>query len=352
MIQVLVVEDSAVARDFLVHVLSSDPEIQVIGTAHDGEAALEFLARRKPHVITMDINMPKMNGFEVTRRIMQTSPVPIIIVSGEWDVNEVSTAFRAVEAGALAVLPRPQGLDHPDHQASAKTLVQTVKLMSEVKVIKRWARANGAWQTSPHNMSAPPAPTVKQSPADIRIVAMGASTGGPIVLNTILSGLPKNLPVPVLIVQHIAQGFVQGFVEWLAQSSGFAVKVASHDEPLVPGCAYVAPDRFHIGVAGDGRIILNHNLPENGLRPSVSYLFRSVANVYGEKAIGVLLTGMGKDGAQELKLMKQKGAITIVQDEASSIVNGMPGEGVKLDAARYVLPPDQIASLVTHLLCR
>lgn len=183
----------------------------------------------------------------------------------------------------------------------------------------------------------------------IRIVAIGASTGGPPVLQAILAGLPKNFPAPVLIVQHIAAGFTRGFVEWLGQSSNLPVHVPAHGERVLPGQAYVAPDGLHMAVDPDSRVRLRTDEPENGLRPSVACLFRSVAKAYGQSAVGVLLTGMGKDGALELKLMKDQGAVTIAQDRETAIVHGMPGEAIKLGGATYVLPPEQIRLALTSL---
>jgi two-component system chemotaxis response regulator CheB len=345
MITVLIVEDSPVARDFLQHILSADPDIQVIGTAHDGEAAIDAVQRRKPDVITMDIYMPKMNGLEATRKIMQTHPTPIVIVSSSVHPDEVATTFRAIEAGALAVMPRPHGIGHPEHEAAAQELVQTVKLMSEVKVVRRWPRLR-----SEASGPSPPKGNIPRAPIDIQIVAIGASTGGPLALRTILSGLPNDFPVPVLIVQHMACGFVQGFSEWLAQSSGFPVHVAADGEYLLPGHAYVAPDSFHMKVGMGHRVALSQEAPENGLRPSVSHLLQSVAHVYGHHAVGVLLTGMGKDGAEALKVLKDTGAITMAQDKDSAVVHGMPGEAIKLDAATYVLPPDKMAAMLTSLV--
>jgi two-component system, chemotaxis family, protein-glutamate methylesterase/glutaminase len=344
-IKVLIVEDSSVVREFLVHILSSDPEIKVIGTARNGEDALEALKVGRPDVITMDIHMPKMDGFEATRKIMETSPTPIVIVTGNTDAREVGTTFRAVEAGALAVVPRPAGLEHPDFEATAKELIQTVKLMSEVKVIRRWNKTR-------HSCLAPaPAEiTNNGNNREIQVVAIGASTGGPIVLQTILSQLQKGFPAPVLIVQHMASGFTQGFVEWLNQTSGLPVHLAAYGESMRPGHAYVAPEDLQMGVKVRGRIELGQDAPENGLRPSVSFLFRSLARVYGEKAVGVLLTGMGKDGAQELNRMKEQGAVTLVQDQESSVVYGMPGEAIRLDAATYVLSPEKIAVALQSLV--
>jgi two-component system chemotaxis response regulator CheB len=347
MIRVLVVEDSHTAREFLLEILGSDPAIQVVGTAETGEEAIEAVGRTRPDIITMDVHMPRMNGFDATRRIMETHPTPIIIVSGAADVTDTAKAFRAIESGALAVLRRPSGVGHPDYEQSKSELIRTIKVMSEVKVVRRWPRYR---PVEPIPAAAIPAGFALQSlQTQIRLVAIGASTGGPPVLQTILAGLPRNFPIPVLIVQHIAAGFTQGFVEWLAQSSSLPIHLPVDGQSILPGQAYVAPDGLHMAVGADGRVQLKSDKPENGLRPSVAFLFRSVAKAYGQSAVGVLLTGMGKDGASELKLMKEQGAVTIAQDRDTSVVHGMPGEAIKLGGATYILPPEQICLALTGL---
>jgi two-component system chemotaxis response regulator CheB len=344
MIRVLIVEDSPVVQQFLEHVLSSDPAIQVIGIARDGEEAVEMAKQRMPHVITMDINMPRMNGFEATRKIMESCPTPIIVVSASWDAREVEMSFRAMEAGAVAVLAKPHGGDHPEHETEARELIQTVKLMSEVKVVKRWPK-----KENPAIGHPAPEIEVEQKPAAIEAVAIGASTGGPVPIQTILSALPVQFPAPVLVVQHIASGFAAGLAEWLNGSSRLQVKVAVDGEKVNAGRVYVAPDEFHMGVRNDRRIALSREEPENGMRPSVSHLFRSVAHAYGGNSVGILLSGMGKDGAEELKLMRDRGAITFAQDEGTCVVYGMPGEAASLGAVLYALSPDKIAAAVTRL---
>ena len=347
MIRVLVVEDSPTVREFLLQILRSDRAIEVVGTAETGEEALEAVERTRPDIITMDVHMPKMNGFDATRRIMETRPTPIVIVSGTTDFSDTAKAFRAIESGALAVLQKPSGVGHPDHEQGASELIRTVKVMSEVKVVRRWPRYRQV-EVAPETALCKEIrlPTSQSQP---RIVAIGASTGGPPVLQTILAGLPSSFSLPVLIVQHIAAGFTQGFVEWLAQSSSLPVHIPAHGQPVLPGQAYVAPDGLQMGVGVDGRVQLRSDAPENGLRPSVACLFRSVAKAYGHSAVGVLLSGMGKDGAWELKLMKEQGAMTIAQDQDTSVVHGMPGEAIKLGAATFILPPEKIYLALTKL---
>ncbi|MDO8727334.1 MAG: chemotaxis-specific protein-glutamate methyltransferase CheB [Candidatus Methanoperedens sp.] len=347
-IKVLIVEDSPVARELLEHILTRDEKIKVIGNASSGEEAILALGRLKPDVITMDIHLPEMDGFETTRLIMETHPLPIVIVTGTSRGKDVSMAMNAIEAGALAIVQKPLGIGHPDYEAEAVKLVQTVKLMSEVRVVRRWARY-------PQEAQVQARTKIKlDSPAEIKIVAIGASTGGPPAIQKILSGLPKKFPVPVLIVQHIAEGFIQGFADWLGQTSSLPVHVALHGEYCLPGHVYIAPDLLQMKVKMDGRIWLSKDDNENGLCPSVSFLFRSVAEEFGNNAAGVLLTGMGKDGAKELKTMKEKGATTFAQDKESSVIHGMPGEAIDLNAAIYVLSPEKIAVVLADLVdnCR
>ena len=345
-INVLVAEDSTVTRMFLVHLLESDPQIRVIGAVNDGQAALDFVEEKTPDVVLMDIHMPRLDGFEATRRIMETRPVPIVICSATASAKDVVIAFQAMEAGAIACVEKPLGREHGDFEAIAAHLLETVKLMSEVKVVRRAARSHLAPLSAAHTAR------WQRAPAQIKLIGIGASTGGPPVLQTILAGLPKDFAAPILVVQHIAHGFLAGMAEWLNQTTGLQIHIASYGAIPLPGHVYLAPDDFHMGIGANGHILLTKEEPENHLRPAVSYLFRSLAAAYGPNALGVLLTGMGKDGAAELKLMRDKGAITIAQDRESSVVHGMPGEAIALGGATHVLPADKIAdaliALVSH----
>lgn len=345
MIRVMVAEDSPASRDLLIHVLESDPEIRVVGSAVNGEDAVEAARRLKPDVVMMDVHMPKMNGFEATRSIMATRPVPIVIVSGTLD--EADAAFASLEAGALAFVRHPPGPGHPNHGAAAAELLRTVRLMAEVRLVRRWTRREPGAAPRGSGRAA-----INIVPREIRLIAIGASTGGPVVLQHILSAVAKDLNAPALVVQHISPGFTQGFAEWLGKTCGLPAHVAADGEPALPGHVYIAPEDAHMGIRGNGRIALSAGAAEHGVCPSISYLFRSVAEALGSRAVGILLTGMGRDGAQELKLMKEKGAVTIVQDEQSSIVHGMAGEAMRLDAATHVLSPEEIAAALSWLLKR
>lgn len=341
-IRVLIVDDSAGMRMMLEQIFGDDPAFEVAGLASDGIEAVDAVERLSPDVITMDIQMPRMDGLEATRRIMETKPTPIVILSGNLDTEEVASSFRAMEAGALIALPKPRSVAHSEYEADVVNLVRKVKLMAEVKLVRRWPRMGKC--TSPPVWQG----VSGQSPAIYpQAVAIGASTGGPVVINTILSGLPSNFPLPVLIVQHMAAGFIRGFVDWLNLSSRLPVRVATHGELLLPGHVYIAPEGSHLEVKEGGRIALTRSILEHGQCPSVSALFRSMAEVYGRNAVGILLTGMGDDGAQELKLMKIRGAVTIAQDRESSVIYGMPGEAEKIGAVTYFFPPDRIVEFLT-----
>jgi two-component system chemotaxis response regulator CheB len=342
-IRVLVVDDSGISRDLLSHVLSSAPGIEIVGHAHNGEEAVAMLAHLKPDVVTMDIHMPGIDGFEATRRIMETRPLPIVIVSSSFDPTDVAKMFRAMEAGAVAAVEKPRGPGDPRHALLARKVIDTVTAMADVRVIRRWPRAR---KEAP---CAEPMPAPRPG-GDVRLVAIGASTGGPPVLQTLLTGLPKPCPVPVVIVQHISAGFVQGLADWLTATTGMPVRLAQHGEIAPAGVALLAPDGCQMSVGNNGRIICGPEPAEHGLRPSASFLFRAVARNFGPHAAGVLLTGMGRDGAEDLKLMRDAGAVTFAQDKESSIVHGMPGEAIRLGAAIHVANPERIAAILHALL--
>ena len=347
-ITILVVDDSAVARMHLVHILEADPEIRVMATVNDGEAALAFLKEHRPDVVLMDVNMPGPDGFEITRRIMETRPVPIVICSGTANPKDVAAAFRVIEAGAVACVEKPMGYERREFEQAASELRRTVKRISEVKILKNWAYTRPAPDDGPLLGRTHP----KRPARGISVVGMGASTGGPVAMQKILGGLPKDFPVPILVVQHIGPGFVGGLAEWLNQTTSLQVCLGGHGTRPLPGYVYLAPDDFHMGLDASGTIELSKAEPENRLRPAIAHLFRTLARECGPAAIGVMLTGMGDDGAAELKEMRDEGAATIAQDSATSVVHGMPRVAIELGGAMFVTPVGEIAAKLIALIER
>ena len=348
MINVLIIDDSPSAIEYIASIFSFDPEFNVIGTAANGAAGIAKVEQLKPDIISMDFNMPDMDGFEATRRIMSTFPTPIVIVSALFDKNNVALSFKSLEAGALSILPKLPSMVSPEFSLRKRELLLTFKAMAGVRVIRRtFARSAPSPVQSPVMLSeinpAPPA-------CQVRFVAMGASTGGPQTLHDILRNLPSVFPVPVVIVQHITPGFEEGMAGWLDQTTSLPVKVAVNNELLKGGHVYIAPQGTHLEVSREGRVLLARGQREHGVCPSISRFFRSVSASYGPASIGVILTGMGNDGAAELKLLRDAGAITIAQDRESSIVHGMPGEAIRLGGASMILPARAIAAMLNSLV--
>lgn len=335
-------DDSATTRTNLQYMIEQDSEMEVCGIAKDGREAVSMVELKNPDVVVMDVYMPHMDGYEATQAILRQTPVPIIICSAAWEPGEVAKTFQAIEVGAVTAIPKPPGIGHADYAKLAAEFTKTVKLMSEIKVVRRKSINKPALRTSPAHKTI-------TSVTQPKIICIGASTGGPLVLQTILARLPANYPVPIVIVQHISSGFVDGMVAWLQNSVAPTVKIAIQGERVVPGVIYFPPDDTHIGI-GNNRIYLDQKAPmEHHLRPAVAYMFRSVAINYDKKAVAILLTGMGSDGAAELKLMKDKGVVTIAQDEKSSAVHGMPGQAINMGGAVHIMNPEAIASFLLSL---
>ena len=346
MIRVLVVDDSAVLRQSTKFILENDPGLKVIGEARNGEEAVALARRLKPDVVTMDIRMPRMDGFEAIRHIMADNPVPIVVVTSVDLDREMGVSSQATKAGAVSVLRRPTRISDPEYKAFTARLVGQVKLMSDIKVVHRpMAGRTASPKTKVAGLAATPRTAHK-----IEIVAIGSSTGGPAALHQVLSMFPADPLPPILIVQHISFGFVEGLAGWLDGACKLRVKVAERGERTQPGTIYVAPDDQHLEIAY-GRIRLRQGEPVGGHRPSVTPLFESVAKCYGPAAMGVIMTGMGADGAVGMKALREAGAITIAQDEESCVVFGMPKEAIALGAIQHIVPLEKIAQTM-GALCR
>jgi len=340
-IRVLVAEDSLTVRELLVQILESDPEIRVVGRAKNGAEAVDLAARLKPDLVTMDVHMPVLDGFEATKEIMVQAPAPIIIVSSSASREDVEHSFDAMRAGALMVVAKPDNPQSALFDGRRAQFLAMAKAMSQVKVVRRWApRARPV---------TPPVALSRAAGAPLRLVAIAASTGGPAALQRIVADLPRDFPAPILVVQHIAAGFVGGLAGWLGESCNLRVKVAEHGEPVLGRTVFLAADDRQLGVTADARVVVADAPPINGFRPSGTYLFESAARSYGASVAAVILTGMGSDGVGGLKAVKAAGGLVVAQDEATSVVYGMPREAVMAGVVDSVLPVDEVAAVLAEL---
>ena len=344
-VRVLIVEDSPVVQQLLAHIVDDDPRLEVAGIASSGEEALRVAERDKPDVVSLDIRLPGIDGFEVTKRLMHQNPVPIVVVAA--DVNDLDIPMRALQAGALAVVEKPVGLGRTDYQAVARHLCTQLHGMSQVKVIRQRT------ERFPIRRAAepPPYPVAPPKAAGGRYAALGlvASTGGPPALVKLLGGLPRTFPLPIFLVQHIGAPFVAGFAQWLGTVCPFPVELGHTGTRPLPGRVYVAPGEAHMTVERSG-ILLTGGALVCGQRPSGEVLFKSLASAYGTGAVGVLLTGMGEDGARGLLDMRRAGAYTIAEHASTAVIYGMPGTAVRLGAAEEELPLPQIAPRLVELV--
>jgi two-component system, chemotaxis family, protein-glutamate methylesterase/glutaminase len=338
-IRVVVADDSAVAREMLVQILSSDEHIEVVASAADGQEAIDLVAAVRPDLVTMDIHMPRVDGLRAIEHIMAFSPVPVLVVSASVYGEGVGRAFDALDAGALEVMKKPEPRDWADLSEIAADIIARAKLLARVPVV---THVRGIRATRPAHP--PGKPDAAHEPAALpEVVAIGSSTGGPSALLNVLGRLPADFPLPVLVAQHIAEGFIPGLVAWLDAGCKIRVCVAQDGMPVLPGVAYFAPTGSNLTF--DGRK-LRLVAPSTGQIhvPSADALFESVAAACGSHGVGVILTGMGADGARGLKAMHDGGAKTIAQDEATSTVFGMPKMAAQMGAAGIVLPVHEIAA--------
>ena len=342
-IKVLLVEDSPIALLILQKLLASSPEVEVVGTAENGSKALALIPQVQPHVICTDFYMKGMDGLDLTKQVMAYYPRPILVVSNFVQSDDSQNIFELLQAGAVDVFPKPVVGTSANYEQVKHKLIAKIKILSGVQVFTRPQK--------------PPFVPTRAEPVEgilditfpIRAVTIGASTGGPKALHVILSQLPSRFPVPIICTQHISIGFLQGLVDWLASQSKLAVKIAQEGESPLPGTVYFAPDCHHLELER-GKFICSSSDAVDGHLPSITTMFESVARFYGRGTAGILLTGMGKDGAAGIGAIAAAGGTTIAQDQSSCVIFGMPKEAIALGAVQHVLPLAEIAPWLVNTM--
>jgi two-component system, chemotaxis family, protein-glutamate methylesterase/glutaminase len=339
--RVLVVDDSAFMCRVLQEIISSDPQLEVVGQARDGSDAVAMADSLQPDVITMDINMPRVDGLQATEMIMSRHPRPIVIVSSESREGAASS-LRALELGAIDFVPKPStGIDL-DMKSVRDDLTRKLKLAAKVRVVRT---ASLSKLPAAHAPVAVPASrtSTAQSSGKPPVVVIAASTGGPAAVMRVVAGLSKDVAAPILLVLHMPAAFTKQFVSQLGEVSSLPVKEAEHNEALQAGTIYLCPGSHHLRLTSTGNIALDSGARIHGYRPCADVAFETVASYARALAMGVVLTGMGSDAAKGAKTLKDAGGYVVAQDEATSMIFGMPSEAIKAGAVDEVLPLDQIA---------
>jgi two-component system, chemotaxis family, protein-glutamate methylesterase/glutaminase len=332
----MVVEDSLVVRQLLLHIISRDPRLIVAAAVGSAEEALQEIGRVQPDVISMDIRLPGMDGLEATRRIMSEHPTPIVVIAGSIEDTSLKISMNALRAGALTVVEKPVGLTSAGFDAIAETICTQLYIMSQVPVVRQ---RSFKWRMS----DTPSKPDSDWRIIRPNIMGIAASTGGPPALAKILGALPAGFPIPILLVQHMGPPFMEGFASWLNGLMALEVRIARDQEIPVAGNVYVAPGDRHLLLSSAGTLQISSAPALASQRPSATLLFRSMAKAAGPRGLGVILTGMGEDGAEGLVELRQAGGYTVAEDESTAVVYGMPAAATRMGGVRASLPLDLIA---------
>jgi two-component system chemotaxis response regulator CheB len=359
MIRCLVADDSRAFRAILRTILARAPEVEVVGEAADGAEAVSKVLSLRPDVVTMDVRMPGKDGLVAIDEIMRIAPTPIVVISAEAGPERQEIAFRALDLGAIEVLAKPRSDGAGRFEREAEAIRLAVRSVAGLKLVTRHRRPFRAAATPapaaaarPRPAAPPPlaaaAPPVRGAGAAARVLGIAASTGGPAGLARILKALPREFPLPVLVVQHIAQGFEAGLVHWLSAESALPVKLADEGEPLRPGAVLFAPEGRHLVLSG-GMVRFTDAPPVGGFRPSGTVLLSSLARELGPAAAGLVLSGMGEDGAAGLAEIRARGGWTAAQGPGTSVVFGMPRAAIERGAAALTLELDDVAPALVRL---
>lgn len=350
-VKVFLVEDSPVASTILQRILTSSSEIEIVGTANNGIDALKQIPLQKPDVVCTDLLMEKMDGLELTKQLMARFPRPILVISDVVTNNNTHKIGQLLEAGVVDVFPKPKTGFIQDYEKQTNSLIQKIIILAGVKVFTKKKYIDSQQINSDNiNRQALSNTNIKErkQPKKInyKIIAIGVSTGGPKALETIFSQLPADFPLAIVCTQHISVGFLSSLISWLSQKSNLTIKIAEYGEKPLPGIIYFAPENYHLAIDNQGNFSYLNSFDTDIHCPSVNTMFQSFAQFYNQSMIGILLTGMGKDGAIGMQEIYKFGGLTIAQDESSSIIFGMPYEAIKLGVVTHTLPLTKISSFL------
>ncbi len=341
--KVLLVEDSLIALELLQRLLKQSAEVEIVGTARNGQEALELIPATNPSVICTDLHMGPIDGLELTQQVMEKFPRPILVISNSVQEDDTKNIFNLLQAGAVDIFPKPTSADYKDYEQVKHRLLAKIKMLSQVTVKAR----SGRTVLNSINSS----PNIYDN-GTLRAIAIGASTGGPQAIHKIITALPHNLPVPIICAQHIGEGFLKGLISWLKEDSQFNVKIAEVGETPLPGTIYFAPEKAHLEFDPQGQFIYSNFTSTTGTCPSIDALFRAVARIHGSSSASILLTGMGTDGVAGMQAVAAAGGTTIAQDEQSCLVFGMSKQAIAAGFVQHTLRIEEIAPFLLTKIAR
>lgn len=336
MVRILLATSRLDLQELVEKAVGKDGMAVLVGLARSSAEVVRLARELAPDIITMELRLGEQDSDAAVREIMISAPAPIVMVSRENGAAAGAVSTRALEAGALAVIPAPPPIDGRLEKAASDKFLATIRAMAQVKVVRQWPKKEASGGRDGRD-------------APVGIVGIAASTGGPAAIRSILTRLPATFPAPILIVQHMSNGFIDGIAASLDASVLMRVKVATDGEWLRPGTAYLAPDGFQLGVSGQSRIRVSEDAPVDGFKPSGSYLFASIARAFKAQSLAVVLTGMGSDGTEGLRALRKAGGRVIAQDETSSVVFGMPKSAIGAGVVDFVLPLEGIGEKIVAL---
>lgn len=333
-IKVLLVEDSPIAIELLQRLFKSSSEVELVGTAKNGQEALELIPKVDPDVICTDLHMAPIDGLELTKQVMAKFPRPILVISNSVKQDDARNILGLLQAGAVDIFPKPTSGGYPEYERVKHRLLAKIKMLSQVTVKVRSSSAELRSTIANANIN---------DAGILRAIAIGASTGGPQAIHKIITALPQNFPIPIICAQHIGDGFLNGLISWLKEDSKLTIKIAQIGEIPAPRTVYFAPERAHLEFDDRGQFIYRNFTTATATCPSIDALFRSVARVYGRFSVSILLTGMGTDGVAGTEAIKAAGGLTISQSEQSCLVFGMSKLAISTGAVGHILNLPEIA---------